>query len=153
MKKVLIAYFSLTGKTAQMATYIAEGVRFTGNQATVKKISEIKSNVDLEGYDGYIFGSPTFSLDVPNPMNKFMSLISKSILKGKLAGSFGTYRHEVSYEPAGVAADMILKTMKNKFNMEPFELGSLKLKDVVVDDIEGMRACQDYGKVFDEKLG
>ena len=37
MGKVLIVYFSLTGKTQRMAEYIAEGVRFTGQQAVTKK--------------------------------------------------------------------------------------------------------------------
>lgn len=43
MKKVLIGYISRTGKTQQMAEYIAEGVRMTGNVAEVKKITDIKS--------------------------------------------------------------------------------------------------------------
>jgi flavodoxin len=41
VKKVLIAYFSQTGKTGQMADYIAEGIRFSGQQPTVKKIADI----------------------------------------------------------------------------------------------------------------
>jgi flavodoxin len=40
MKKVLIAYDSRTGKTQQMAEYIAEGVRISGNEAEVRKITE-----------------------------------------------------------------------------------------------------------------
>jgi len=31
MKKVLVAYFSLSGKTEKMAEYVAEGVRFSGH--------------------------------------------------------------------------------------------------------------------------
>jgi len=60
MKKVLIAYISRSGKTQQMAEYVAEGVRMTGNNAEVKKITDIKSEKDLQGYDGYVFGSPTY---------------------------------------------------------------------------------------------
>ena len=30
MKKVLVAYTSRTGKTEEMANYIAEGIRFSG---------------------------------------------------------------------------------------------------------------------------
>ena len=41
MKKVLIAYFSASGETQKMAQYIAEGVRFSGNQAVTRKISDI----------------------------------------------------------------------------------------------------------------
>ena len=49
MKKFLIAYFSLTGKTEKMAEHVAEGVRFSGQQAVVKKISDIKAANDLNG--------------------------------------------------------------------------------------------------------
>ena len=42
MKKVLVAYFSVTGTTESMAQYIAEGVRFSGCEAVVKNISAIK---------------------------------------------------------------------------------------------------------------
>jgi len=43
MKKVLISYFSRTGKTQQMAEYIAEGIRISGHEAELRKISDIKS--------------------------------------------------------------------------------------------------------------
>jgi flavodoxin len=153
MKKVIIAYFSSTGKTETMANYIAEGVRFTGNQAITKKISEIKSAADLQGFDGYIFGSPTFSLDLPSPMKKLLANVNYSFLQGKLAGAFGPYKHEVGYTPAGVAAALILEEMQKDFKMEPVDLGALKLKEDLVETGEGMRACQDYGRFFGEKLG
>ena len=153
MKKVIIAYYSSSGKTETMANYIAEGVRFTGNQAVTKNISELKSAADLKDFDGYIFGSPTFSLDLPSPMKKLLARTNYSFLNGKLAGAFGPYKHEVGYTPAGVAAELILEEMQKEFKMMPFELGALKLKEDLVETTEGMRACQDYGKVFSEKLG
>ncbi len=153
MKKVLIVYFSHSGKTAEMADYVAEGVRFTGNQAVVKSISEIKAIEDLLGYDGYIFGSPTFSLDIPGPMKSFLSKENQANLKGKLGGAFGAYKHEVGYEPGGKAASLIMDTMEKEYQMVPFDLGALKLKEDLIETREGMRACQDYGKVFGEKLG
>lgn len=55
MKKVMVAYYSRAGKTEQMAEAIAEGVRFSGNAAEVVKIADIKSEKDLQGFDGYIF--------------------------------------------------------------------------------------------------
>jgi len=42
MKKILVAYVSRTGKTEKMAEYIAEGLRFCGHGAEVKKLSELK---------------------------------------------------------------------------------------------------------------
>ena len=53
MAKVLIAYYSRMGNTEKMAEYIAEGIRLTGNSAELKKISEIKDEKELRGYDGF----------------------------------------------------------------------------------------------------
>ena len=147
MKKVLIPYFSLTGKTEKMAEYIAEGVRFGGQQAVIKKISDIKSANDLAGYDGYIFGSPTYHRDMADPMKTFLFLARKANLEGKLAGAFGSYTH------SGDAPAVIFDTMQYVYKMGPFELGSFNMKEAVVETSEGMRTCQDYGRVFGEKLG
>ncbi len=147
MKKVLIAYFSLSGNTEKMAQYIAEGVRFSGQQAIVKKISDIKGANDLAGYDGYIFGSPTYHRDMAEPMKTFLFLAKKANLEGKPAGAFGSYTH------SGDAPAIIFDTMQYVYKMTPFDLGSFNLKDGVLETAEGMRSCQDYGRVFGEKLG
>ena len=147
MVKVLIVYFSLSGNTEKMAEYIAEGVRFSGQQAIVRKISDIKSFKDLDGYEGYIFGSPTYHRDMAEPMKTFLFLAKKAGLEGKLAGAFGSYTH------SGDAPAIIFDTMQYVYRMEPFELGSFNLKEAILELGEGMRACQDYGRVFGEKLG
>jgi len=147
MKRVLIAYFSLTGNTEEMAEYIAEGVRFGGQQVVTKKIADIKSHKDLAGYDGYIFGSPTYHRDMAEPMKTFLFLARKADLKGKLAGAFGSYTH------SGDAPAVIFDTMQYVYKMEAFELGSFNLKEEAIETAEGTRACQDYGRVFGEKLG
>jgi flavodoxin len=147
MKKVLIAYFSLTGKTEMMAQYVAEGVRFGGNEAVVRKMSDIKSADDLAGYDGYIFGSPTYYLDAPEPVKTFLFLGRKAGLEGKLGGAFGSYTHD------GNAPKVVLDTMQYVYNMEPVELGHFNLKESLVATTDGMRACQAYGRAFSEKLG
>lgn len=81
MGEVLIAYFSLSGNTEKMAEYIAEGLRFSGQQAVVSKISDIKNFKDLNGYDGYIFGSPTYHRDMAEPMKTFLFLAKKADLE------------------------------------------------------------------------
>ena len=94
MKKVLIAYVSLTGRTKKMAEYIAEGVRFAGQEAIIKKTSDLKEVEDLAGYDGYIFGSPTYHRDMAGPMKNFL-FVGRSIgdlplcVNGKAASSCG----------------------------------------------------------------
>ena len=153
MKRVLVAYFSASGNTEKMAQYVAEGIRFAGNQAVVKKTSDIQKADDLAGYDGYVFGSPTYSLDVPEAMKAFLVVAEKAGLKGKLAGSFGSYTHDVAYIHDDYAPAIMLNTLRDMANMEPFELGPFNLKEELVDTGEGMKACQDYGRVFGEKLG
>ena len=147
MKKVLIAYVSLTGRTQRMAEYLAEGVRFAGQQAVTKKTSELSTAEDLAGFDGYLFGSPTYHRDMAGPMKNFLFLANQADLAGKLAGAFGSYTH------SGDAPAMILDTMEYVFHMEPFNLGALNLKEALVGDQEGMRACHDYGRTFGERLG
>lgn len=146
MRKVLIGYYSRTGNTEKMAEYIAEGVRLTGNNADLKKISEIKSEKDLEGYDGYIFGCPTYHRDITAGMKTFLFLAEKANLVGKMGGAFGSYTH------SGESADMIYDTMLYVFKMDMVDLGALNLKEQVVVTDDGMLACQDYGKAMGNKF-
>jgi flavodoxin len=152
MMKVLIAYYSTTGITAKMAEYIAEGVRFSGHVAVVKKMEDIKDAAELAGFDGYIFGSPTYSLDVPEPVKTFFSTAAKANLEGKMGGAFGAYTHDVSYKHDTYAPAIIFDILQKKYKMKPFELEAFTLKEEVVDTSEGMKACHDYGRVFGEKL-
>jgi hypothetical protein len=43
--------------------------------------------------------------------------------------------------------------MEHVFKMEMTNLGSFNMKEDLVEDSEGLRACQDYGKGICEKLG
>jgi len=147
MGKVLITYYSRTGKTERMAEYIAEGVRFSGNSADIRKLSDIKSEKELEGYDGYLFGCPTYHRDMTANMKTFLFLVEKAKLNGKVGGAFGSYTH------SGDAPKYIFETMENVFKMEMTSLGSFNLLENLVEDAEGMRACQDYGKSISEKIG
>lgn len=147
MKKILIAYDSRTGKTEKMAEYIAEGIRISGNEAELKKITTIKNEKELQGYDGYIFGSPTYHRDMIGTMKTFLFLVQKARLEGKMGGAFGSYTH------SGDAPKLIFDTMENVFRMKMTDLGSFNLLENLVEDTEGLRACQDYGKALGEKIG
>ena len=147
MKKVLVAYVSRTGKTQQMAEYIAEGIRMLGNGADIKKVTDIKSEKDLQGYDGYVFGSPTYHRTMPPIMETFLFLAHKAGLAGKIGGAFGSYTH------SGDAPKMIFDTMENVYKMKMTELGSFNLKEELIDGRDGMKACQEYGKAISKELG
>lgn len=146
MKKVLIAYDSRTGKTEKMAEYIAEGIRFVGHEPAIKKIVEIQSEADLEGYDGYIFGSPTYHRDMIGTMKTFLFLAQKANLSGKVGGAFGSYTH------SGDAPKLIFDTMEHVFKMDMVDLGSFNLKEMILETADGMRACQDYGRAIGQKI-
>ncbi len=146
MKKLLIAYGSRTGNTKQMAEYIAEGIRISGNEVELKKISAIKKEGDIKGYDGYIFGSPTYHRDIMGTMKTFLFLAEKAELKDLLGGAFGSYTH------SGDAPGIILDTMQYVFKMKISSLGSLRLKEAIINTQEGIKACQDYGRHLGEEL-
>jgi flavodoxin len=145
MKKILVAYESRTGNTEKMAQYIAEGVRIGGQTAELKKINSIKSEIDLQGYDGYVFGCPTYHRDMTNSMKTFLFLAQKANLEGKVGGAFGSYTH------SGDAPRSIFDTMEYVFKMKMVEPGSFNLKEHLVATRDGMRACHDYGKELAKK--
>lgn len=146
MKKVLIAYDSRTGNTEKMAEYIAEGVRIAGHEAELKKIGTIKKDAELQGYDAYVFGCPTYHRDMTNGMKTFLFLSQQAGLEGKVAGAFGSYTH------SGDAPKLIFDTMEYVFKMDMVDVGSFNLKEHIIETGEGVRACQDYGKAIGQKL-
>ena len=152
MKKVLIAYFSTSGKTGEMADYIAEGIRFCDLQAVVKKMNEINNPAELKGYDSYIIGSPTFSLDIPNPVKTFLTMLNDVNLAEKLAGAFGPYLHDAAYQHNEHAPALVLDILLKEHKMNPFELGALNLREDMLETGDGIKACHEYGRIFGQKL-
>lgn len=147
MKRVLVAYFSRTGMTEKMAEAVAEGVRFSGNTAELKKISEIKTEKDLEGYDGFIFGCPTYHKDMTENFKTFLFLAQKGNLAGKVGGAFGSSTH------TGEAPKLIFDTQEFVFNMKVTSLGPFDLREKIVSTDEGIRACQAYGRTIGKEVG
>ena len=147
MGKALVAYVSVTGYTQKTAEFVAEGLRFAGHQATVKKISELKDVASLGGYDAYVLGCPTYHQDMTEGMKTFLFLARKAGLEGKVGGAFGTYTH------SGDAPKMILDTMEHVFRMKVPSIGSLNLLERLVETPDGTKAGQDYGRAIGEAMG
>ena len=143
MSKVLIVYASRSGETQNIADLIAEGVRFAGHEAEVVNVKEIKSEGDLDGFDGYAFGSATYHGDMMKGMKQMLFLTEKAGLGGKVGGAFGAFGW------SGEAPDRIYDTMKNIFNME-MVTGPLRLKSAALGG--GTQMAQDYGKEIAKKL-
>jgi flavodoxin len=157
MKKVLVAYYSSTGTTKQMAETIAEGVRIASLDAVASNIANLKTVADLAGYDGYIFGCPTYHLDMPEPFKDFLALAETGQLTGKVGGAFDCRVHPSSGE--GSAASLIYDFMESRCGMLMTTLGPFDLKPdwleaqgETIDTSEGFRACHDYGKAVGEMV-
>lgn len=146
MKKVLVAYVSMTGYTQKMAENIVEGIRQSGNEAVLKKVLELKDPEALKGYDGYFFGSPTYYRNMTAEMQDFLIFARMANLSGKMCGAFGSYMF------SGEAGKLIFETMEFVFKMDMLELGSLDLKEPVVPTEEGIMECRNYGKAMGERL-
>lgn len=146
MAKIMIGYASRTGKTEKMAEGIAEGIRMKGQDADLVKISSINTEKEMEGYDGYVFGCPTYHRDMTPGMKNFLFLAEKLNLVGKIGGAFGAYTH------SGESASMVFDTMEFVFKMDMTDLRALSLKEAVIGTDEGLKACQDYGRALSEKF-
>ena len=106
----------------------------------------LKMKKAIAGYDGYVFGCPTYHKDMTSGMKQFLFKAEKANLTGKIGGAFGSHTH------SGESAPMIFDTMQHVFKMDMTDLGPLNLTEAMVDGGEGMKACQDYGKALGEKL-
>ena len=132
-----------------MADLIAEGTRMQGHEPMVKKVSELNKADELEGYDGYVFGCPTYHRDITDGMKKFlfMAMAETLNLVGKVGGAFNAYTH------SGESGEIIHDTMKYVYKMDAIDLGPLQLKEATIETNEGAKACQDYGKAIGQKIG
>ena len=143
MAKVLVVYATRTSSTRDIADLVAEGIRFSGNEADIVEVKDIKSEADLEGYDGYVFGSPTYHGEMLQSMKTMLFLAEKANLEGKVGGAFGA--HGWSTE----AQDRIYNTMKEVFKMDMVK-GPLLLKSASLGG--GVQMAQEYGKEIGSKL-
>lgn len=90
MSKVLISYFSKSGNTQKMASYIKEGLISSGDlQVDLKEVKDTAID-DLLSSDCIIIGSPTYfgvmATDVKDLIDKSIKCFGK--LSGKVGGAF-----------------------------------------------------------------
>jgi flavorubredoxin len=143
MSKALIVYATLSGETRSIGELIAEGLRFTGCEATLKDANEVSKQEDLEGFDAYVFGSATYHGQMMKPMKTMLFLADKIDLEGKVGGSFGAFGW------SGEAADRIYETMENILKMSMVG-APLRLKAASLGG--GVQMAQDYGREIGTRL-
>ncbi|MCP4626829.1 MAG: FprA family A-type flavoprotein [bacterium] len=144
MAKVLVVYATRTGETQTIADLIGEGIRFSGQEANVVSVKEIKSEAELEGYDGYVFGSSTYHGEMLQGMKTFLFIAVKAHLDGKVGGAFG------SFGWSGEANDRIFETMNHILKMDMVG-DTLRLKSSSLGG--GLQMAQDYGREIAIKIG
>ncbi|MFO8110963.1 MAG: flavodoxin domain-containing protein [Desulfosalsimonadaceae bacterium] len=137
MAKALIVYSTRAGETRQIGELIAEGMRFSGVDVTVVDVKEIKSEKDLEGYDAYVFGSPTYHGDMLQSMKTMLFMAEKAGLESRPGGAFGAFGW------SGESPERIYGTMKNIFKMN-MAGAPLMLKNSTLGG--GIKMAQDYGR-------
>lgn len=144
MAKVLIVYSTNTGSTKRIGDFIAEGVQDEGHEVNVVDVKNINTEADLDGYDAYIFGSPTYHGEMMKSMKTMLFLAQKANLNSKVGASFG------AFEWSGEAADRIYDTMENVFNMKmvgvPLKIGTSYMED-------DPKKAKEYGRGLAKKLG
>ncbi len=138
MGKVLIIYATRSDETKGIAELIGEGVRLAGHDAEVKKTTDIKSEEDIKGYDGYVLGSGTYHGEMITAMKQILFLCERAELEGKPGGAFGAYGW------SGEAPGRIFDTMTHIFGMKMVPDGPLMLKASWIGG--GIQAAQEYGK-------
>jgi flavorubredoxin len=143
MAKVLIVFATRTGETQNIADLIAEGIRFAGHEAQVANVKDIKNESDLDGFDGYVFGSATYHGEMLQGMKTFLFLAEKANLEGKAGGAFGAFGW------SGEANDRIFDTMKHILKMDLVG-DTLRLKSSSLQG--GLQMAQDYGRAIAKKL-
>ena len=91
MAKALIAYYSRSGNTQDMAELIAEGAKDKGVDVVVKKVQDVEPK-ELKGYDGIVIGSPTYYGSMAAEVKKLLdeSVKFHGALDGKVGAAFSS---------------------------------------------------------------
>jgi len=142
MSKALVVYATRSGQTRKIAESVGAGIKGTGADVTVIDVKKITGEKDLQGYDAYAFGSPTYHGEMMQSMKTMLFMAEKANLKGKTGGAFGAYGW------SGEAPERIFDTMKNIFAMKMVSK-FLKLKSTSMGDLQ---VAQAYGGEIGKKL-
>lgn len=152
MSKVLVIYFSKSGKTQKMAEFIKEGLdSVKGIDVVLKKVQETALD-DLLSSDAIIIGSPTYfgvmATEVKDLMDKSIKHYGK--LAGKVGGVFtssdavagGNETTLFSIIQGLLIHDMIIPGSQSGNHYGPVSIG--EPDERIHDD------CVKYGKVLGE---
>ncbi len=144
MSKVLVVFGTRTGQTKKIGEAIAKALTSKGIETEIRNVTAVKSEADLAGFDGYVFGAATYHGQMIGPMKTMLFLAEKAGLDGKVGGAFGAFGW------SGEAPTRIFETMENIFNMNMVS-APLRIKKLAAGD--GAQKAQAYGEEIAAKLG
>lgn len=91
MSEVIVAFQTGTGNTAEMAEYVAEGIKEGGDEAKVVSVDDI-SAADLKDAKAFALGCPSMGVEQleESTMEPFVEEVC-GFASGKTIGLFGSY--------------------------------------------------------------
>ena len=126
MAKILVLYYSSWGHMEQMAKSAAEGAREAGATVTIKRVKElvpedvakaayykldqeapIADPLELENYDGFIFGVPTRFGLMSAQLKNFFDQTGPLWLKGALVNKVATVMSSTATQHGGAEMTII----------------------------------------------
>lgn len=129
--KILVAYGTAAGSTAEVAQAIGEEIANAGTQVDVRPVEEIKS---LEGYDALILGSAVRAFHLLIKTRKFI----------------GKFRRQIKDMPAAyfiVCLTVMEPTPENIETAKKFASPMLKIKEPI--HLGLFAGCMDPDKIID----
>jgi flavodoxin I len=138
----LLIYASATGNTRVMAQSIAEGIRLSGGNVTVKEVVSARPG-ELKDYDGILLGAYTWGDgELPDEFLDFYEAMEGMQLPGTPAAVFGSC--DSQYESYGAAVDL-LQDMLASSGAKLVQIG------LKVDRAPGgkdKKRCNEFGSEF-----
>lgn len=114
--RVLVAYYTRTGNTEEMARGVVEGCqRIPGVIPTLRKVGEV-SQEDLEAADGIILGCPVYFANIPGEMKTILDTWNwklKVDFTDKVGGAFATAGGQVGGQ-GHVVTSLLLFMLNNR---------------------------------------
>lgn len=145
-KTLIIFYISAYGSTTQMAQMIRDGAEeIAGVRVSLYDMEGGDTDlfVDLvEDADGILVGSPTINGDAVKPAWDLLSSFAKINVRGKLAGSFG------SFGWSGEAVRMLEDRMRGLKMRVPLDGMRVKL----IPSTDEQESCRKFGREIGEHL-
>jgi anaerobic nitric oxide reductase flavorubredoxin len=139
--QITIVYDTMWNGTRAMAEAIAQGIRSSDDEVTIKLYNIARSDkndvvTEVFKSKALLVGSPTINRGILSAIAGFFEEIRGLQFKGKKAAAFGTYGW------SGESVGMIAKGLEEA----GFELMESGIKSLWAPDAESLKECFEFGK-------